>query len=91
VRDIKLVTVVDDDVDPFSPREVEWAMATRFQADRDVIIIPGANGNALDHSCQARAVTAKMGIDATYPFGEDANYEIIRVPGADTIDPAYYD
>ena len=91
VRDIKLVTVVDHDVDPFSPREVEWAVATRFQADRDVLVVSGANGNALDHSCPERAVTAKMGIDATYPLGRDDYYEKIRVPGEDTVDPSDYD
>ena len=90
-RDIKLVTVVDHDVDPFSPREVEWAMGTRFQADRDLVVIQGANGNGLDHSCPERAVTAKLGIDATYPLGQDANYEKIRVPGEDTVDPSDYD
>ena len=45
VRDIKLVTVVDEDVDPFNPRDVEWAVATRFQADRDLVVISGAKGN----------------------------------------------
>lgn len=85
------MTVVDHDVDAFSPREVEWAMGTRFQADSDIIVISGANGNALDHSCPERAVTAKMGIDATYPLGQQAHYEKIRVPGEDTIDPANYD
>jgi len=42
VRDIKLVTVVDTDVDPFNPTDVEWAISTRFQADRDLVIISGA-------------------------------------------------
>ncbi|MBI2874398.1 MAG: UbiD family decarboxylase [Firmicutes bacterium] len=85
IPDIKLVTVVDDDVDPFNPREVEWAIATRFQADRDLIVISGAKGNELDHSCAEEALTAKMGIDATKPVGADQRFEKVRVPGVTEI------
>lgn len=48
--DIKQVTVVDDDVDVHDPLQVEWAVATRFQADRDLIVIAGAQGSVLDPS-----------------------------------------
>lgn len=81
IRDIKLVTVVDDDVDPYNPREVEWAMATRFQADRDLVVISGAKGNELDPSCPQLALTAKMGIDATRPLARQERFEKIRIPG----------
>jgi 2,5-furandicarboxylate decarboxylase 1 len=66
--DIKQVVVVDLDVDIDSPHEVEWAVATRFQADRDLIVIAGAQGSKLDPSA-ADGVSAKMGIDATKPTG----------------------
>jgi len=73
-QDIKHVVVVDDDIDVFDPTDVEWAIATRVQGDKDVIIIPGARAKPLDPSL---AVTppgvvptgAKVGIDATIGEG----------------------
>jgi 2,5-furandicarboxylate decarboxylase 1 len=85
IRDIKLVTVVDDDVDPYNPREVEWAVATRFQADRDLVVISGAKGNELDPSCPQLALTAKMGIDATKPLERRERFEKIHIPGIEKI------
>jgi 2,5-furandicarboxylate decarboxylase 1 len=85
IRDIKLVTVVDDDVDPYNPREVEWAVATRFQADRDLVVISGAKGNELDPSCPQLALTAKMGIDATKPLARSERFEKIHIPGMEKI------
>jgi 2,5-furandicarboxylate decarboxylase 1 len=90
VRDIKLVTVVDDDVDPFNPRDVEWAIATRFQADRDLVVIAGAKGNELDPSCPQLALTAKMGIDATKPLTRSERFEKIRIPGIEKINLREY-
>ena len=81
IRDIKLITVVDDDVNPFNARDVEWAMATRFQADRDLVVIEGAKGNELDPSCPSLALTAKMGIDATKPLDRPERFERIKIPG----------
>lgn len=85
VRDIKLVTVVDEDVDPYNPREVEWALATRFQADRDLVVISGAKGNELDPSCPQLALTAKMGMDATKPLTRIERFEKIRIPGVEDL------
>jgi len=86
--DLKQVIIVDEDVDIYNPREIEWAVATRFQADRDLIVIPGAQGSKLDPSA-SEGVSAKMGIDATIPWGSDAfRYKRIRVPGEEAIDPA---
>jgi 2,5-furandicarboxylate decarboxylase 1 len=71
IADIKHVTVVDDDIDIFDPTDVEWAVATRVQADRDVLIVANARSKPLDPSLQPTPVgiptTAKMGIDATIP------------------------
>lgn len=66
----KHVIVVDDDIDPRDPSSVEWALATRFQADRDLVIIPGAAGIKLDPSQTdfPTGVGAKMGLDATRPL-----------------------
>lgn len=65
---IKHVIVVDEDVDISSDEEVLWAVATRVQADKDVIIVPDSMGTLLDPSAE-NAITAKMGIDATRPLG----------------------
>jgi UbiD family decarboxylase len=66
---LKLVIVVDDDIDVFDESEVLWAVATRMQADRDLVVIPGSLGALLDPSADERGVTAKLGIDATRPVG----------------------
>ena len=78
VMDLKHVVVVDEDIDVFNADDVEWAIATRVQGDRDVIVIPGARAKPLDPSL---AVTppgvvptgAKVGIDAT--IGEGIPHE----------------
>jgi UbiD family decarboxylase len=67
---LKLVIVVDDDIDVFDESDVLWAVATRMQADRDLVTIAGSLGAMLDPSADDRGVTAKLGIDATRPFGE---------------------
>ncbi len=71
VADMKHVVVVDEDIDVFDGTDVEWAIATRVQADKDVIIIPGARSKPLDPSLPPVPgripTTAKMGIDATIP------------------------
>jgi 2,5-furandicarboxylate decarboxylase 1 len=66
---LKLVIVVDDDIDVFDESDVLWAVATRMQADRDLVVIPGSLGAMLDPSADDAGVTAKLGIDATRPFG----------------------
>jgi 2,5-furandicarboxylate decarboxylase 1 len=67
---IKHVTIVDDDIDVRDPNAVEWAIATRVQADRDVIIIPNLAGMGLDPSQPSfpSGLGAKMIIDATLPM-----------------------
>jgi len=63
---LKHVVVVDSDIDIEKPQEVEWAIATRFQGDKDLIVIPNARGSTLDPSSnQELALTTKVGIDAT--------------------------
>jgi 2,5-furandicarboxylate decarboxylase 1 len=66
---LKLVIVVDDDVDVFDESDVLWAVATRMQADRDLVVVSGSLGALLDPSADDHGVTAKLGIDATRPFG----------------------
>jgi 2,5-furandicarboxylate decarboxylase 1 len=86
--DIKQVIVVDEDVDIHNPAEVEWAVATRFQADRDLIVIQESQGSKLDPSAR-NGVGAKMGLDATKPLAVDEmKFKRIRVPGEDQVDLA---
>ena len=68
--DIKHAFVFDEDVDIFDEREVLLALATRFQADRGLVLLPGMNGSPLDPSAPERNVTAKAGFDCTKPMGK---------------------
>ncbi|MBP1714801.1 MAG: UbiD [Deltaproteobacteria bacterium] len=83
-RDLKLVVAVDEDINPYDLDEVEWAVATRFQADRDLVVFPRSSGSDLDPSGRG-GVTAKLGIDATLPLGQKEGYERARIPGIETI------
>lgn len=86
--DVKHVIVVDEDVDIHDPAEVEWAVATRFQADRDLVIVPESQGSKLDPSTRD-GVGAKMGLDATKPLAVDEmKFKRIRVPGEEDVDLA---
>jgi UbiD family decarboxylase len=79
------VIVVDDDIDPFDAMQVDWAMATRFQADRDTIIIPRIACSTLDPSCPEARVTAGLGIDATAPMKDRWRFEKVEIPGVDKV------
>jgi len=69
---LKHVIVVDDDVDSYDNMAVEWAIATRFQADRDLIVMQDRPSSSLDPSAKRvpgqKARSAKMGLDATIPW-----------------------
>jgi UbiD family decarboxylase len=86
-RSLKMVTIVDEDIDPNNAESVEYAMATRFQADKDIIIIKNVRGSSLDPSSdQKNLKTAKMGIDATKSLTKRAEgFEIAKIPNADKI------
>jgi UbiD family decarboxylase len=76
---LKYVIVVDSDIDPDDPSQVEWAIATRFQADEDLVIVRNVRGSTLDPSSRD-GLTAKMGIDATKPLNAGIEYEKPRIP-----------
>jgi 2,5-furandicarboxylate decarboxylase 1 len=80
---LKHVVVVDTDIDPFDMQQVEWAIATRFQADRDLVVLSDQPGSSLDpsatHRVGQKTRTAKMGLDATIPWGADrAAFQKVR-------------
>ena len=62
---MKRVIVVDHDVDVFDDRQMNWALATRCQPDRDIVIVTHARGSDLDPSTKEDGYTAKWGVDAT--------------------------
>jgi UbiD family decarboxylase len=80
LANVKNVFVVDPDIDIFSEQQVDWALATRFQADRDLVVMSGSLGALLDPSADERGVTAKLGIDATRPFGAPFAEKLVMDP-----------
>ncbi len=69
---LKHVVVVDNDIDVDDPYSVEWAIATRFRADRGLVVVPYARGSTLDPTAfNAEGLTYKVGIDATRPRDRD--------------------
>ncbi|MEM3506669.1 MAG: UbiD family decarboxylase [Candidatus Bathyarchaeia archaeon] len=80
---LKHVIVVDSDIDINNLEDVEWAIATRFQADKDLIVISDVRGSSLDPSAdQENALTAKMGIDATRSlFKPKEKFMKAKIPG----------
>jgi len=79
---LKHAIIVDRDIDVFDPAEVEWAIATRFQADEDLIFVPHARGSTLDPSAdQETGTTTKLGIDATRPLTKPKEkFEKAKIP-----------
>lgn len=85
-KDIKHVVVVDQDVDIYDPREVEGAIASRVQASRDLVVIPGALGSALEASHMERGLSDKVGIDATRRLEvRKGMYEMAVIPGMEQV------
>ena len=88
---IKIVVVVDEDVDPYDLREVMWVVSTRVQPDRDIVVKSGMDGMMIDPSTSEGRVsteffstlipkTSKIGIDATKPLKDYDRYKKIDVP-----------
>lgn len=84
---LKHVIIVDEDIDILNPYEVEWAIATRTQLDRDLVLKPGEKGSSLDPSAdQVTRETCKAGLDATIPVGpEREKFLKVKIPGEDEI------
>jgi anhydromevalonate phosphate decarboxylase len=84
-RSCKHVFVVDGDIDIYDPQQVEWAMATRFQGDTDMIILPREAGSSLDPSAETGShLTTKIGFDLTKPLvSRGKNFEKAPFPGVE--------
>ncbi len=89
---LKMATVVDEDIDPADAVAVEYAVATRCQADKDFVIIPNSKGSSLDPSSdQQNLLTTKVGIDATATILKPKErFEIAKIPGEEKIDASSY-
>ena len=79
VRLIKLVTVVDADIDPWDPVQVEWALATRMRAERDLVILESATTSRSD-PIERHGKVAKLGIDATRKNGDRPDWRLAQPP-----------
>jgi 2,5-furandicarboxylate decarboxylase 1 len=82
-KSMKHVVIIDSDVDIYSPMAIEWAIATRFQGGKDLVVKCDQPGSSLDPSSRQeegkKALTDKVGVDATIPAGIDkSKYEIVR-------------
>lgn len=89
---LKIAIVVDEDIDPTNSVEVEYAISTRCQADKDMIIIQNAKGSSLDPSSdQINLLTTKLGIDATATLLKvKERFEIAKIPGEENIKLSEY-
>jgi 2,5-furandicarboxylate decarboxylase 1 len=73
LKDLDLVIVVDDDIDIRDPADVEYALATRMEASKDIVMVPGARGHEYVRVSNG-GIRTKLGIDATVPFAERARF-----------------
>ncbi len=71
---LKHVVVVDEDIDPANPHEVEYAIATRVSGDRDIMIIQGVRGSSLDPCQLEDGTNVKVGVDATMVLGREDEF-----------------
>ena len=81
VRLIKLVTVVDADVDPWNAQQVEWALATRMRAERDLHVLQPVPTSRSD-PLEAGGKVGKLGIDATRKPGDRDDWRLAQPPAA---------
>jgi len=82
---LKRVVVVDDDIDPSDPKDVEWALATRLRPDKDIHVLPDMKGSSLDPSRNPEDDTsAKWILDATVPHGRRReSFAKVEPPGTE--------
>jgi UbiD family decarboxylase len=84
-RSCKHVFIVDDDINIYDPLEVEWALATRFQGDKDMIVFDKEPGSSLDPSSDAETkLTTRIGFDLTKPLSSKrTSFEKVAFPDID--------
>ena len=88
LKDLDLVTVVDDDIDIRDVHDVEYAVATRMEASSDLVIIPAARGHEYVRVSN-EGVRAKLGIDATVPFEDQAKFRRVEFAPTEVKEAAF--
>ena len=83
-RSLQRVVAVDCDVDIHNPVDVDWAITTRFNADRDLIVLPGEDGHILNPMVEINADgkggrVTKLGMDAMIPYADRTSEKFERV------------
>lgn len=71
---LKHVVVVDEDIDPTDPHDVEYAIATRVSGDEDIMVITGVRGSSLDPCQKPDGTNVKVGVDATMVLGREEEF-----------------
>jgi 2,5-furandicarboxylate decarboxylase 1 len=84
---LKHAVVVDSDIDPFDMEQVEWAIATRFRGDEDLLVVPKVRVSSLDPaSDQEKELGCKVGVDATRPLSKPAEgFKRAEIPASDRV------
>lgn len=77
LANVKHVFVVDEEIDITSDEQMEWALATRFQAARDLIVLAGLRAMPLDPSLRGERTSSKAGFDLTLPLGARRGIEAV--------------
>lgn len=90
-KSLQRVVVVDADVDPFDPVDVDWALTTRLDADRGLLVLPGEEGHILNPMVTTApdgsgGTVTKVGLDATVPAGDRSRFERVRYRDVDLAD-----
>jgi 2,5-furandicarboxylate decarboxylase 1 len=73
---VKNVFAVDPDIDVFSDRQMEWAFGTRYQPDKDIVVITGVRSSPLDPSLHGSPTGAKAGFDLTWPIQHAGRWDL---------------
>ncbi|MBI2917721.1 MAG: UbiD family decarboxylase [Chloroflexi bacterium] len=84
ISPFKMAIVVDDDIDVYNLEQVVWAVVTRCQFDKDVVMLPRLRSSTLDPAAEEPGVSCGMGIDATRPFGQPFP-QMSVIPGVDKV------
>ena len=75
---LKTIYVFDHDIDIHDEHQVDWAFGTRFQADEDLVVLQGMQGQTMDPSLNGRRTGAKAGFDCTRRFGREGDMTYTR-------------
>src|SRR5690348_4611552 len=87
---LKSVYVFDDDIDIGNNDHVEWCLGTRFQADEDLVVLQGLQGQTMDPSLNGRRTGAKTGFDCTRPLGRAGDITYMRCAARTFAGPARF-